>query len=129
MASQSLKGQKALVTGASSGIGEGIARALGAAGAAVVVNYLMNPEGAHQIADDIKATGVDAMAIRADVSKDDEVRASPLHLAQRLHAVRRRPAAEAVARQMEHDEVPDVALVLHDEDFGSRHARLMMRPW
>ncbi|MFQ5944963.1 MAG: SDR family oxidoreductase [Anaerolineae bacterium] len=72
---QPLTGQKALVTGGNSGIGEGVARALGAAGAAVVVNYVSNAEAAHRIAGEIKATGVDAMAIRADVSKEDEVKA------------------------------------------------------
>lgn len=75
MAHQPLKGQKALVTGASSGIGEGVARLLGAAGAAVVVNYVTNAEAAQRVANEIKATGVNAMAIRADVSKEDEVKA------------------------------------------------------
>ena len=72
---QPLRGQKALVTGANSGIGEGVARALGASGAAVVVNYVSKPEAAQKIVDDIKANGVDAMAIRADVSKEAEVEA------------------------------------------------------
>ena len=68
-----LKGQKALVTGANSGIGEGIARALAAAGAAVVVNYVSNPESARRVVDDIKSHGIDALEIRADVSKETEV--------------------------------------------------------
>ena len=72
---QPLRGQKALVTGASSGIGEGVALALGAAGAAVVVNYHSNPEAAQAVVEKIKAGGTEAMAIRADVSKEDEVRA------------------------------------------------------
>ncbi len=72
---QPLKGQKALVTGANSGIGEGVALALGAAGAAVVVNYVSNPEGAQAVAEKIKAGGTDAVAIRADVSKEAEVQA------------------------------------------------------
>ncbi len=50
-----LKGQKALVTGANSGIGEAIARYLAQAGAAVVVNYQSKPEAAQKIVDDIKA--------------------------------------------------------------------------
>ncbi len=75
MVSQPLKGQKALVTGANSGIGEGVARALGAAGAAVVVNYVTNPEAAYRVVDEIKGHGVDALAIRADVSREDEVKA------------------------------------------------------
>jgi len=72
---QPLKGQKALVTGANSGIGEGVALALGAAGASVVVNYVSNPEAAQRVVDKIKANGVDAVAIRADVSKEAEVQA------------------------------------------------------
>jgi glucose 1-dehydrogenase len=72
---QPLRGQRALVTGASSGIGEGIARALGAAGAAVVVNYVGNADAARRVADEVKASGSDALAIRADVSKEAEVEA------------------------------------------------------
>jgi glucose 1-dehydrogenase len=72
---QPLKGQKALVTGASSGIGEGIARALGAAGAAVVVNYNSKPDSALRIVEDLVSQGVEAMAIGADVSREDEVQA------------------------------------------------------
>jgi glucose 1-dehydrogenase len=71
----SLKGQKALVTGASSGIGEAVARALGAAGADVVVNYITDPQAAEQVAAEIRAGGVQAVAIRADVSREDDVRA------------------------------------------------------
>jgi glucose 1-dehydrogenase len=70
-----LRGQKALVTGASSGIGEGVARALGAAGADVVVNYVVQPDAAERIAAEIAAGGVQAMAVRADVSKEAEVEA------------------------------------------------------
>ena len=51
---QPLKGQKALVTGANSGIGEGVARALGAAGAAVVVNYVSKPDAAENVAQVVK---------------------------------------------------------------------------
>ena len=70
-----LRGQKALVTGASSGIGDGVARALGAAGADVVVNYVAQPETAERIAGEIARGGVQAMAIRADVSQETEVEA------------------------------------------------------
>jgi glucose 1-dehydrogenase len=72
---QPLKGQKALVTGANSGIGEGVAKSLGAAGASVVVNYVANPEAAEAVVKDIKAQGSDAIAIKADVSKEAEVEA------------------------------------------------------
>ena len=75
MNSELLKGQKALVTGASSGIGEGVARALGAAGADVVVNYAARADAGRRIAEEIAATGVRAMAVGADVSKEAEVTA------------------------------------------------------
>jgi glucose 1-dehydrogenase len=71
----SLKGQAALVTGASSGIGEAVAVALGAAGADVVVNYISSPESAEAVAEKIRAGGSRAIAIKADVSKEDEVQA------------------------------------------------------
>lgn len=73
MTYQPLKGQKALVTGANSGIGEGVARALAAAGAAVVVNYVAQPEAADAVVKDIVAKGGEAMALRADVSKEADV--------------------------------------------------------
>jgi glucose 1-dehydrogenase len=73
MEHQPLKGQKALVTGANSGIGEGVARALAAAGADVVVNYVSRPEDAQRIVAELKTHGVSAMALRADVSREAEV--------------------------------------------------------
>jgi glucose 1-dehydrogenase len=70
---QPLKNQKALVTGASSGIGEACAIALGAAGAAVVVNYVSSPEDAEPVVAVIRRNGGEAVAIKADVSREDEV--------------------------------------------------------
>ena len=70
-----LEGQRAVVTGANSGIGEAIARGLAEAGAAVVVNYVTNPERAEQVVADIRAQGGRAVAIQADVSKEAEVQA------------------------------------------------------
>jgi len=75
MDEQPLRGQRALVTGANSGIGEGIARALGAAGAAVVVNYVSNPDAARRVVDEIRTMGADAMAVAADVSREADVEA------------------------------------------------------
>ena len=69
----SLKGQVALVTGASSGLGLSAARGLAASGAAVVVNYHSHPEPAQKLVDDILKDGGQAVAVRADVSKEDEV--------------------------------------------------------
>jgi glucose 1-dehydrogenase len=69
-----LKGQKALVTGANSGIGEGIARELARQGATVVVNYVNHEPDAHRIVADIESRGGRAFAVRADVSKEEDVR-------------------------------------------------------
>jgi glucose 1-dehydrogenase len=70
-----LTGQKALVTGASSGIGKGIAVALGLAGADVVVNFRSNESGAEEAVAEIKRHGREAYSHRCDVSKEDEVQA------------------------------------------------------
>jgi glucose 1-dehydrogenase len=70
-----LLGQKALVTGASSGIGRAIAVSLGDAGADVVINYVSDEEKAQALADEIRAKGSRAMAIRADVSDEAQVAA------------------------------------------------------
>jgi len=68
-----LVGQKALVTGANSGIGRATAIALGEAGADVVVNFVTNPEDADEVVAVIQSCGVRAYAHRADVSQEDQV--------------------------------------------------------
>ncbi|NGX58789.1 MAG: Glucose 1-dehydrogenase 1 [Chlamydiae bacterium] len=69
-----LKGQKALVTGADSGIGRGVAIALGHAGADVVVNYHKGEEAAEEVVEAIKQTGCkNVFAHQADVSQEDQV--------------------------------------------------------
>lgn len=68
-----LNGQKALVTGANSGIGEAVAIALGEAGAAVAVNYVTHEDAAQDVVARIKKFGVQALALKADVSKEDQV--------------------------------------------------------
>jgi glucose 1-dehydrogenase len=70
-----LRNQKALVTGANSGIGEACALALGEAGADVVVNYVSRPEEADRVVEIIKQSGRRALAFQADVSREDEVQA------------------------------------------------------
>ena len=70
-----LKGQKALVTGGSSGIGKGIAIALGHAGADVLVNYASRAEEAEKVAEEIRRCGAKAITHQADVSKEDQVEA------------------------------------------------------
>src|SRR6516162_2047209 len=69
-----LLGQKALVTGASSGIGRAIALALGDAGADVVINYVSGEDKAEALAEEIRTKGARALALRADVSDEAQVR-------------------------------------------------------
>ncbi len=68
-----LTGQPALVTGANSGIGRGVALGLARAGADVVVNYVTNPADAEAVAHEIEKMGRRVIAIQADVSKEAEV--------------------------------------------------------
>ena len=70
---RSLVGQKALVTGANSGIGHAVAVAMGQAGADVVVNYVSREEAAIKVVDEIQSCGAKAIAHRADVSNEAEV--------------------------------------------------------
>ncbi len=70
-----LSGQTALVTGASSGIGKACAIALGMDGANVIVNYAGNSAGADEAVANIHALGGRAMAFKADVSKQEQVKA------------------------------------------------------
>ncbi len=68
-----LEGQTALVTGASSGIGAEVARAMAAAGANVGVNYSSHKPQADRVVSDIKKTGGKALALQADVNREDQV--------------------------------------------------------
>ena len=70
-----LAGQKALVTGGSSGIGRAVALALGGAGADVVVNYRSGADEAQEVVSAIRDKGSNAIALQADVSKEDQVQA------------------------------------------------------
>ncbi len=69
-----LEGKVAIVTGASKGIGAGIAKGLGAAGASVVVNYASSKQGADRVVAEIVERGGKAIAVHADVSKAAEVK-------------------------------------------------------
>ena len=69
-----LNGKVAVVTGASKGIGAGIARSFAEAGASVVVNYASSREGAERVVSQIKAAGGKAIAVKGDVSKAADVK-------------------------------------------------------
>jgi 3-oxoacyl-[acyl-carrier protein] reductase len=69
-----LSGKIAVVTGASKGIGAGIAKGLAAEGAAVVVNYASSKAGADRVVADIKARGGKAIAVQGDVAKAADVK-------------------------------------------------------
>lgn len=70
-----LDGKKALVTGASSGIGSGIALALAEAGADVAINFRNNVAGAEETASQVRAAGREALLLQADVGLEDQVEA------------------------------------------------------
>ncbi len=68
-----LQGQKALVTGGNSGIGNGIVLELAKAGADIVINYVSNEESATELTEKIKKIGANSFAYKADVSNEEEV--------------------------------------------------------
>ena len=70
-----LRGQRALVTGANSGIGAEVAKALAKAGASVLINYLVDEAAAADVVEEITADGGNARAFQADVSQEAEVKA------------------------------------------------------
>jgi glucose 1-dehydrogenase len=71
--SKPLDGQVAIVTGASSGIGQGVAAAFAEAGAAVTINYRSSPDPAKELAAKINAEGGRAIAVGADVSNEADI--------------------------------------------------------
>jgi len=70
-----LEGQVAIITGASSGIGAGIARAFANAGARVVINFSSSEEKARRVLKEVESTGGEGFIFRADVSLEAEVQA------------------------------------------------------
>jgi len=82
-----LMGQKALVTGANSGIGEAAAIALGQAGADVVVNYVTGEDSAEAVVDAIRRSGANAYTHKADVSQEDQVEDMFRHMVERFGTV------------------------------------------
>jgi 3-oxoacyl-[acyl-carrier protein] reductase len=72
--SKKLAGKVAVVTGASKGIGAGIAKHLAAEGAAVVVNYSSSKEGAERVVSEIKSAGGKAIAVQANLAKEADIR-------------------------------------------------------
>ena len=69
----SLRGQVALITGASSGIGRAVALAMGRTGADIVVNYVKGDAAAGEVVEEVKGMGRRAIEVKADVSDETQV--------------------------------------------------------
>ena len=82
-----LQGQKALVTGANSGIGQGVALELARYGAHVVVNYVANEDAALEVVDSIRNMGRNAYAHQADVSQEGQVQGMFQRMIQELGTI------------------------------------------
>jgi glucose 1-dehydrogenase len=70
---QRLKGRVAIVTGAGSGIGQGIAKRLGCEGARVIVDYVGTPEGAEETEREIEQCGSEGQIVRGDVTREEDI--------------------------------------------------------
>lgn len=70
-----LQGRVAIITGAGSGIGRGIAKRFAVDGASVVINYIGQPEGANETLKMVEAAGVQGLIVKADVSRVSEAEA------------------------------------------------------
>ena len=68
-----IKGKVAIVTGASQGIGQGIAKRLGCEGAKVIVDYIGKPEGAEETERAIRETGGEGEIVQADITREDDI--------------------------------------------------------
>jgi glucose 1-dehydrogenase len=82
-----LRGQKALVTGASSGIGRSIALALAQAGADVVVNYIAGDDKARAVCEEAEKSGVRSIPVNADVSDEAQVQRMFAHMLAELGTI------------------------------------------
>ncbi len=69
-----LKNKVALITGSSRGIGKAIAHRFAQEGAKVIINYLRSEAEANKLVNEIKKSGLDAIAIKCDVSKENDVK-------------------------------------------------------
>jgi glucose 1-dehydrogenase len=108
-ATRLLEGRTAIVSGATSGIGQGIALELAAHGAGVAIGYRSDPDTARRIAAALTALGRRATAVRMDVSREDEVRRAFARAREELGAI-----DLVVANAGREAEVPLVEMSLDD---------------
>jgi len=110
-----LAGQRALVTGAGSGIGAGIAQALARAGAKVALNYQSDPGPSELLAAQIGVAGGEAFSVQADVAQEDQVKGMFEQVADRLGGV-----DILICNAWLRCDAPLQALALDDWDLGLR---------
>jgi NAD(P)-dependent dehydrogenase (short-subunit alcohol dehydrogenase family) len=79
-----MKGCRAIVTGGGTGLGAATALGLARAGASVCINYATSTEAAEKVAADCRGLGVDAFAVRADVSEDEQCKTLVTEAAMRM---------------------------------------------
>ena len=103
-----LKGQKALVTGANSGIGEAVAKAFAQAGADIVINYVVGDDRAQKVVEELEQYGVETYAHLADVPNENEVR--EMFRITFIDRIRRAAARASRASEMDKEEEGESSL-------------------
>ncbi len=113
-----LTGKVALVTGSATGIGRGIALALAHEGAAIVVNYTKSLPEAEATQREIEAMGAKALLVRADVSRDEDVRRMVQTTMDNLHRIDILVNNAGITRRIPYTDLESATGEVWDELFG-----------
>lgn len=105
MTARTFEGRVALVTGGSRGIGRAICLALAGEGALVAINYAVNEDAAHSLVEELGVAGSDAMAVRADVSRPEDVHRMVEEVERTLGSVEHLVTSAGVAAVQDHREM------------------------